>query len=168
MASTSEPGALTVTGRPIVIVDDDVSCLVAVEQILRHWGHETRTFRAFADARAYLAQAQPAAVIVDVRLGNYNGLQLIHFSQPSSPGTQWLVVSGFDDPVLRAGGHQARRTLPHQAARFSASPRAPAADGRLAASLAQVVSARSHRQIRLPAARHRQNQALGHLVRVPA
>ncbi len=101
MASTSEPGALTVTGRPIVIVDDDVSCLVAVEQILRHWGHETRTFRAFADARAYLAQAQPAAVIVDVRLGNYNGLQLIHFSQPSSPGTQWLVVSGFDDPVLR-------------------------------------------------------------------
>ena len=101
MASTSEPGALTVTGRPIVIVDDDVSCLVAVEQILRHWGHETRTFRAFADARAYLAQAQPAAVIVDVRLGNYNGLQLIHFSQSSSPGTQWLVVSGFDDPVLR-------------------------------------------------------------------
>ena len=40
-------------------------------------------------------------VIVDVRLGNYNGLQLIHFSQSSSPGTQWLVVSGFDDPVLR-------------------------------------------------------------------
>lgn len=87
--------------RPVVIVDDDVSCLVAVEQILRHWGHETRTFRAFADARAYLAQAQPAAVIVDVRLGTYNGLQLIHFSQSNSPSTQWLVVSGFDDPVLR-------------------------------------------------------------------
>jgi DNA-binding NtrC family response regulator len=85
----------------IVIVDDDISCLVAVEQILRHWGHETKTFRAFADARAYLSQARPAAVIVDVRLGTYNGLQLIHFSQPNSPGTQWLVVSGFDDPVLR-------------------------------------------------------------------
>lgn len=97
----SEPQAVPATARPVVIVDDDVSCLVAVEQILRHWGHETRTFRAFADARAYLAQAQPAAVIVDVRLGTYNGLQLIHFSQPTSPGTQWLVVSGFDDPVLR-------------------------------------------------------------------
>ena len=36
---------------------------------------------------------------MDVRLGTYNGLQLIHFS--NSPGTQWLVVSGFDDPVLR-------------------------------------------------------------------
>jgi two-component system, response regulator RegA len=101
MASMSEPAGEPISARPVVIVDDDVSCLVAVEQILRHWGHETRTFRAFADARAYLAQAQPAAVIVDVRLGNYNGLQLIHFSQPNSPDTQWLVVSGFDDPVLR-------------------------------------------------------------------
>ena len=55
--STSEPGAHRPPPVPIVIVDDDVSCLVAVEQILRHWGHETRTFRAFADARAYLAQA---------------------------------------------------------------------------------------------------------------
>ena len=34
--------------------------------------------------------------------GNYNGLQLIHFSRQNSPDTQWLVVSGFDDPVLRA------------------------------------------------------------------
>ena len=101
MDASSEPSAVQAATRPVVIVDDDVSCLVAVEQILRHWGHETRTFRAFADARAYLAQAQPAAVIVDVRLGTYNGLQLIHFSQSNSPGTQWLVVSGFDDPVLR-------------------------------------------------------------------
>lgn len=85
----------------VVIVDDDVSCLVAIEQIVRHWGHETRTFRAFEDARAFLSQARPAVVIVDVRLGTYNGLQLIHFSRQHSPDTQWLVVSGFDDPVLR-------------------------------------------------------------------
>jgi DNA-binding NtrC family response regulator len=101
MATTSAPGPTPAQAGPIVIVDDDVSCLLAVEQILHHWGHETRTFRAFEDARAYLSQARPAAVIVDVRLGTYNGLQLIHFSQASSPDTQWLVVSGFDDPVLR-------------------------------------------------------------------
>ena len=86
----------------VVVVDDDLSCLVAIEQILKHWGHETKTFRAFEDARAYLSHAKPAVVIVDVRLGNYNGLQLIHFSRQNSPDTQWLVVSGFDDPVLRA------------------------------------------------------------------
>jgi len=100
MAQEHAPG--TTEGRgPVVIVDDDVSCLAAVEQIVRHWGHDTVTFRSFADARAYLAGATPAVVIVDVRLGTYNGLQLIHFSQERSPGTQWLVVSGFDDPVLR-------------------------------------------------------------------
>jgi DNA-binding NtrC family response regulator len=101
MATTPAPGSTPAPAGPIVIVDDDVSCLVAVEQILHHWGHETRTFRAFEDARAYLSQARPAAVIVDVRLGTYNGLQLIHFSQENNPDTQWLVVSGFDDPVLR-------------------------------------------------------------------
>jgi DNA-binding NtrC family response regulator len=101
MATTPAPGSSPAPAGPIVIVDDDVSCLVAVEQILRHWGHDTRTFRAFEDARSYLSQSHPAAVIVDVRLGTYNGLQLIHFSQANSPGTRWLVVSGFDDPVLR-------------------------------------------------------------------
>jgi DNA-binding NtrC family response regulator len=99
MTTSTDPALAPATTGPIVIVDDDVSCLLAVEQILHHWGHETKTFRAFADARAYLSQARPAAVIVDVRLGTYNGLQLIHFS--NSPGTLWLVVSGFDDPVLR-------------------------------------------------------------------
>jgi DNA-binding NtrC family response regulator len=101
MTSPTEPGGAPAATGPSVIVDDDVACLVAVEQILRHWGHETTTFRSFADARAYLIAARPAAVIVDVRLGTYNGLQLIHFCQPNSPATQWLVVSGFDDPVLR-------------------------------------------------------------------
>ncbi|MCC7125821.1 MAG: response regulator [Acidobacteria bacterium] len=85
----------------VVIVDDDVSCLVAIEQILKHWGHQTETFRSFEEARSYLASASPAVVIVDVRLGNYNGLQLIHFSKQDAAPTQWLVVSGFDDPVLR-------------------------------------------------------------------
>lgn len=96
---TASPSAST--SSLVVIVDDDVSCLVALEQILKHWGHETETFRAFEDARAFLNQARPAVVIVDVRLGNYNGLQLIHFSSGHSPETQWLVVSGYDDPVLR-------------------------------------------------------------------
>jgi DNA-binding NtrC family response regulator len=102
--NTLAPSATPITTAAglVVIVDDDVSCLVAIEQILKHWGHETKTFRAFEDARAYLGQAKPAVVIVDVRLGNYNGLQLIHFSRQNSPDTQWLVVSGFDDPVLRA------------------------------------------------------------------
>jgi DNA-binding NtrC family response regulator len=129
MNTHTEHGGEPAEAGPIVIVDDDVSCLVAVEQILRHWGHETKTFRAFADARAYLSQARPAAVIVDVRLGTYNGLQLIHFSQPNSPQTQWLVVSGFDDPVLRQeattlGAHFLTKPLDLEKLRELLPPRA--------------------------------------------
>ena len=101
MSTSPAPESSATGSSTIVIVDDDLSCLVAVEQILRHWGHDTQTFRAFEDARAYLSREQPAVVIVDVRLGTYNGLQLIHYAQQSTPATQWLVVSGFDDPVLR-------------------------------------------------------------------
>jgi DNA-binding NtrC family response regulator len=129
MTTTPERGVTAAETGQIVIVDDDVSCLVAVEQILRHWGHETKTFRAFADARAYLSQARPAAVIVDVRLGTYNGLQLIHFSQSNSPQTQWLVVSGFDDPVLRQeaatlGAHFLTKPLDLEKLRELLPPRA--------------------------------------------
>ncbi len=87
---------------PVMIVDDDVSCLTAIEQIVAVWGHETVSFTSFEEARAYLATARPAVAIVDVRLGNYNGLQLVHLTQQKSPDTRLFVVSGFDDPVLRA------------------------------------------------------------------
>jgi two-component system response regulator RegA len=85
-----------------MIVDDDVSCLSAIDQIVRVWGHDTVTFRTFEDARAYLAGSRPSVAIIDVRLGNYNGLQLILLTQQKSPETRLFVVSGFDDPVLRA------------------------------------------------------------------
>lgn len=92
----------TAASRPVMIVDDDVSCLTAIEQIVAVWGHETVSFTSFEEARAYLATSRPAVAIVDVRLGNYNGLQLIHLTQQKSPDTRLFVVSGFDDPVLRA------------------------------------------------------------------
>ncbi len=88
--------------RSVMIVDDDVSCLTAIEQIVTLWGHATVTFTSFEDARAYLAHARPEVAIVDVRLGDYNGLQLVHLIQQKSPATRLFVVSGFDDPVLRA------------------------------------------------------------------
>jgi DNA-binding response OmpR family regulator len=90
------------SGRHVLIVDDDVSCLVALEQIVAYWGHTTISFRSFEKARAYLADHQtPDAAIIDVRLGDYNGLQLVHLVRQASPETLLISVSGFDDPVLR-------------------------------------------------------------------
>jgi two-component system response regulator YesN len=42
------------------------------------------------------------ALITDVRLGAFNGLQLAVMARDIQPNIQVIVFSGFDDPVLRA------------------------------------------------------------------
>lgn len=92
--------------RSVLIVDDDEACLGALEQIITRWGHRVTCCHSFNEARAYLATAKPDVAIVDVRLGDYNGLQLLQMLQLASPTTLLGALSGFDDPVLREEAQQ--------------------------------------------------------------
>src|SRR5262245_55755129 len=88
-------------GGLALIVDDDDSCATALEQLLTEWGFQAVPFNTFQQARTYLDSATPDLAIVDVRLGNYNGLHLVHLIRQASPGAVLIAVSGFEDPVLR-------------------------------------------------------------------
>jgi DNA-binding NtrC family response regulator len=90
-----------------MIVDDDEGVLQAMGKLLARWGYDPVLFAGFEDARSWLAEHAPAAVVVDVRLGKYNGLQLVHLARKGNPQTVAVAVSGFDDPVLRAEAAQA-------------------------------------------------------------
>ena len=57
-------------------------------------------------SRVWLGVQSPDALIVDIRLGEDNGLQLVHLAKRSHPSLVIVVVSGYDDPVLR---HEARQ-----------------------------------------------------------
>lgn len=101
-----------------MVVDDDAVVLNALERLLVLWGYRALPFRRFEEARAFLAtrpgpaavddapaqpqERAPDALVVDIRLGEYNGLQLVHLARQSNPGITIVVVSGFDDPVLRS------------------------------------------------------------------
>ena len=87
----------------VMVVDDDVVVLDVLERLLLKWGYRTSAFRSFEEAKAQLEKTRPGpdALIVDVRLGGYNGLQLVHLTRQAHPETVIVVVSGFDDPVLR-------------------------------------------------------------------
>ena len=87
--------------RLVMIVDDDAVVLDVLERLLLRWGYRTAAFLRFEDARAALEKAVPDALVVDVRLGEHNGLQLVHVARQSHPQMVIVVVSGFDDPVLR-------------------------------------------------------------------
>jgi DNA-binding response OmpR family regulator len=95
------------TPRKIVLVDDDQAVLDPFARVLKAWGYETLPFNRFEDARAFLSENAADILIVDVRLGKYNGLQLIHLARQHHPEMVVVAVSGFDDPVLRAAAADA-------------------------------------------------------------
>jgi DNA-binding NtrC family response regulator len=93
--------------RKIVVVDDDRAVLETFTNVLKVWGYDAVPFNRFEDARAFLSEKAADILIVDVRLGDYNGLQLVHLARQSHPEMVVVAVSGYDDPVLRAAAAEA-------------------------------------------------------------
>jgi DNA-binding response OmpR family regulator len=87
-------------GSVILIVDDDPATLAGLVALVEGAGHSALGAADYAEGRRLLAQIPVDLVIVDVRLGAYNGLQLVVLAQglPSPPAA--IVTSGFEDRVL--------------------------------------------------------------------
>jgi DNA-binding NtrC family response regulator len=83
----------------ILVVDDDEGYLAGMAELLLLRGHEPVLARTFEEGQRALRDDAPDLLIADVRLGPFNGLQLLAMGQVRIPT---IVVSGFDDPVLHA------------------------------------------------------------------
>lgn len=83
----------------VLIVDDDEVYLDGMKELLEEGGYEVFLASSFEDGRQKLREHSPDLLIIDVRLGAFNGLQLISTGQVRIPA---IVVTGFDDTVLRA------------------------------------------------------------------
>ena len=86
-------------GQKILIVDDDEPTRLGLAALLADAGYETVTASTVPTAVQALANEQPDLLIVDIRLHEYNGLQLIAMGPERIPA---IVVTGFADPVLEA------------------------------------------------------------------
>jgi DNA-binding response OmpR family regulator len=88
-------------GPVILIVDDDPATLAGMVALVEGAGHSALGASDYAEGRRLLAQLPVDLVVVDVRLGAYNGLQLIVLAQslPAPPAA--IVTSGFEDHVLQ-------------------------------------------------------------------
>jgi DNA-binding response OmpR family regulator len=95
--SPASPRALRV-----LIVDDDTDLLNVLEEALRRGGLVPVIHNTFERGRDALHAAPFDALLTDIRLGPFNGLQLAIEARELQPGIRIVVFSGFDDPVLRA------------------------------------------------------------------
>jgi DNA-binding NtrC family response regulator len=95
------------TTRRVMIVDDESVVLATLERLISSWGYTSLPFGTFEAARAFLEHDTPDALIVDIRLGAFNGLQLVHLAHQRRPDLVVVAMSGFDDPVLRREAEQA-------------------------------------------------------------
>ena len=95
------PNAARASKR-VVLVDDDDAQLDIVTQFLSRAGHEVVTFSQFPAAKDYLTNERTDVVITDIRLGAFNGLQLVIQAKVGNRRTLAIVLTWFDDPVVQA------------------------------------------------------------------
>ncbi len=88
-------------GRRAIVVDDHPLVLAAVTGYLVSAGCEVVSFSSFTDAKNHMVSSAVDILVTDVRLGAFNGLQLVGLAKSRWPATVAVVISGFDDPVLR-------------------------------------------------------------------
>lgn len=90
----------------LLIVDDDIGLLDAMQRALSDSLRSVVACDSFEKARQVLKDQAFDALITDVRLGAFNGLQLAVMARDMYPDMRLIVFSGFDDPVLRADAEQ--------------------------------------------------------------
>ena len=89
-----------VSGRTILIVEDDHSTLSGWVELLRAAGYHVIGVSSYEEGREELA-TMPDLLITDVRLGVYNGLQLLMRGRMVNPRLQAIVITGYADQIVR-------------------------------------------------------------------
>lgn len=89
------------SGGKILILEDDPFIGSMYGRALRRDGNDVTVCMTFKDAREHLKRDQPDTLLTDVRVGEYNGLQLAWLFRTYSPEGRLVVVTGYDDAVIR-------------------------------------------------------------------
>lgn len=90
----------------ILIVDDTAATLGALSELLSVAGFDVATAADFEQAKRKVDEESPDLLIVDIRLGPYNGLHLVVRERLAHPERPVIMTTGFPDTLLEA---EARR-----------------------------------------------------------
>jgi ActR/RegA family two-component response regulator len=85
----------------VLVVDDDSQVLSLMGRWLAAAGYDVVLADNFKDARMEISVSPPDIAVIDVRLADFNGLQLGLLAREMRPDVRLVFVSGWDDIVLR-------------------------------------------------------------------
>jgi two-component system response regulator HydG len=83
----------------IVVVEVDDADRARLRALLVDAGHEVTEACSFQEGRSVLAREAANLLVTNVRLGAFNGLQLLLLNPTPLPG---VVIAHFPDPLLAA------------------------------------------------------------------
>jgi DNA-binding NtrC family response regulator len=86
----------------VLIAEDDAATLAGWAAYVHDAGFSAVPASSFAEAHRLLPFVRPDVLVTDIRLGEYNGLQLVVQAGTLRPAPSVIVTSGYDDPVLMA------------------------------------------------------------------
>jgi DNA-binding NtrC family response regulator len=85
--------------KRVLVVDDDPHVSALAARWLEAAGYEVHTAATFSAAKIRIDEPLDL-LVVDIRLREFNGLQLAAHARATQPGIRIVVVSGWNDPVL--------------------------------------------------------------------
>jgi two-component system response regulator RegA len=92
-ASAASPAVSA--GEVLLIVDDDKAFLQRLARAMEKRGYVTETAESVAEARAKVDASQPNFAVVDMRLEDGNGLDVIEILRTRRPEARAIVLTGY-------------------------------------------------------------------------
>ena len=101
LSSLLRRDCLTVNGKSVLVVDDDRAILRTFTRILQRAGFLTETADNGKDALAKIQARNYDIALIDVILGDSNGLDLLPRIEETSPKTVKIIMTGADSSEKR-------------------------------------------------------------------
>jgi two-component system response regulator RegA len=87
--------AQSAEGQTLLIVDDDKAFLQRLARAMEKRGFITETAESVSEARAKVEASNPAFAVVDMRLDDGNGLDVIEIVRARRPDARAIILTGY-------------------------------------------------------------------------
>jgi two-component system, NtrC family, response regulator AtoC len=80
--------------QKIIIIDDDMLTRVSTADLIKSWGYEVETAASFNDGLKLINEAVPDVAIIDLRLPDGDGMELLSLIREQHPQVDAVILTG--------------------------------------------------------------------------